>query len=282
MTALPSTGLHHNVPFEVYKTWPAVNVSTLKPIRKTPMHCRWAMEHPKESEELNVGSALHVACFEPARFEREFYLGKEEYNASTREGKAARSREEAEAAGRTYIRRKPGEAVDCDSLVAMQASLWTYRPSKRFLQMPGQCEVSAVWQDPETGLMCKGRFDKYVERSPVGPIVIDLKSTRDGSEWQFNKDVQKLGYAIQAAYYVWGLSVITGQTPMHVFLGCENVGPYAAFWGQIDAASMQTGRAEFRRCLDLYAECEMTGEWPGYSEKGRELSLPHWANEEAS
>lgn len=282
---VPSSGFHYGVPFESYRQWPAVNISTLKPITKTPLHCRYAMDHPRESDELNVGSALHVRCFESARFDKEFYVGQEEYNATTKEGRAVREREIAEAAGRTYLRRKAGDAVDCDSVIGMSAALWEYRPAKKFLEMSGQCEVSALWQDKETELMCKGRFDKLIPavNSPVKrPVLVELKSTRDGSESAFNRDLHKLGYAIQAAYYCWAVKEITGETPMHVFLGCENTPPYAPFWGTLDDSSLAIGATEFRRCLNLYAECAAMGSWPGFSEDVRILSLPVWAQRESA
>jgi hypothetical protein len=280
---LPSTGLHYGVPFETYRQWPAVNVSTLKPMRRTPLHCRWAMEHPRETDELNVGSALHVACFEPARFDKEFYLGREEYKLNTKEGKAVHEREIAEAAGRTYIRRKAGEAVDCESVLGMQHSLWAYRPSKKFLQMPGQCEVCAIWQDTETGLMCKARFDKLVPSANTPfkrPVIVELKSTRDGSEFGFARDVHKLGYDMQAAFYCWGIRVVTGEEPLHIFLGVENSGPYAAFCGALDDMALQVGKGDFRRCLDRFAECQVLDEWPGYTESVRTIRLPGWVEYE--
>jgi len=160
----------------------------------------------------------------------------------------------------------------------MQHSLWNYRPSKRFLQMPGQCEVSALWQDSETGLMCKARFDKLVPASR--PFIIELKSTRDGSPYAFNKDVHKLGYDMQAAFYCWGVKTITGDEPLHLFLGVENVGPYAPFWATLDDMALQVGASDFRRCLDAYAQCVATDDWPGYGEEVRKISLPGYITRE--
>jgi exodeoxyribonuclease VIII len=283
---LPSTGFHYGVPFEDYVKWDAVNISKLKPMADSPMHCRYEMDHPKESDEMDVGSALHVATFEPGRFEKEFYVGKEEYNASTNIGKAVKARELEEAAGRTYLRRNKGEAVDCESVEGMSASLHTHGPAKRFLEMAGQCEVSAIWKDPVTGLMCKCRFDKLTpkEASPFKRMVIvELKSTGKGQARmdRFGEQIKKWKYAPQAAYYMWAVKIITGEAPLHVFLAVENVPPYAANWGTLDDADLNTGSLQFRKWLNRYAECVKSGTWPGYSETPTPVfTMGSWANRE--
>lgn len=287
MSELPSTGFHYGVPFDQYRSWDAVNIHSLMPLDDSPMHCRYAKDHPKATTEMEVGSAEHVAVFEPARLEQEYYFGQEEYNASTKEGKAVREREMQEAAGRKYIRKKPGESVDCDSVTGMAAALWAFRPAKRFLEMPGQCEVSAIWQDPVTKLFCKGRFDKFIAKE-VSPfkrnVIVELKSTGKGKAKtaRFGKEIARWYYAAQAAFYMWGVETLTGESPLHVFLPVENIPPYAPNWGTLDDQGLQTGALQFRNWLSQYAECARSDRWPGYPEteggSAPKFYLPEWAN----
>jgi hypothetical protein len=263
---LPATGLHYGVSFEDYSAWDAVNISRLKPIDDSPLHCRWAMDHPKESDEMDVGSALHVRTFEPSRFDKEFYIGSKEYNATTKEGKALKSAELAEAAGRTYIRRKPGEAVDGDSVEGMSEALRSHARCRRFLDLPGQCEVSVLWKDESTGLLCKGRFDKLT--TTERPIIVEVKSVRGGHARidRFCKEVGNWRYHSQASYYCNAVKTLTGKEPLHVFLIVENVAPYAANWGMLDDERMVTGAELWRKWLDEFAECQKASKWPGYPE----------------
>lgn len=278
MNDLPSAGFHYGVPFDTYRAWPAANISTLKPIRRSGAHCRWQMDHPRESDECNVGSALHVSLLEPARFREQFFIAPE-YDGRTKEGKEIAARVQEQAAGRTVIRRKAGDAVDADDIAGMTESVWQHRGAAKLLRMAGQCEVSLLWQDPATGIMCKARFDKLIAASPR-PIILEIKTTRDARSWSFGKDCHTLGYADQAAYYCWGHEVIAKVAPLHVILAIENKGPWCAKLHCLDDAALQTGAREFRECLDIYAECQKSGRWPGYDEAIATLSLPMWANKD--
>lgn len=275
---LPSTGFHYGVSFDDYRQWPAANISTIKPIRKTPLHCKWAVDHPSHSAEMDVGSALHVSILEPARFEKEFFIAPE-YDGRTKEGKAVAAQCEIDAASRTIIRRKKAEsAVDADDVDGMAEAVWQFNAPKRFLEMAGQCEISALWQDPVTGLMCKGRFDKLITAKP--PIILEIKTTRDAGAWAFGKQCAEMGYAAQAAYYSWGHQVITGIVPMHTFLAIENKGPWAPKLWTLDNPDLQTGKIQFRNWLDEYAACQKSKQWPGYLDKVEVLTMPNWANKE--
>lgn len=274
---LPSSGLHYGVPFEQYRLWPAANISMLKGMKKTPLHCKWDMEHPRHSDEMDVGSATHIALLEPARFEKEFYIAPE-YDGRTKEGKAIAAECEQLAAGRTIIRKKAGEGVDADDVAGIVQSVRQHRVPSKLLDMPGQCEVSALWRDPQTGLACKARFDKLITSKP--PVIFELKTCRDADEWEFGKQSAKMGYAAQAAYYRWGHKIITGELPTHVFLAVENKGPWAPAVWTLDDQSLQTGTLAFRRWLDLYADCVKLNKWPGYPDMVQTLCLPAWANRE--
>ena len=288
-TPLPSCGLHANVPFDQYCEWDAVNIHSLMPMDDSPMHCAWDRSHPKSSPEMDVGSACHVAVFEPARLEKEFFFGREEFDGRTKEGKAAIAAEQEEAAGRKYIRKKRGDSVDCDSVTGMAAALWNFGPAKKFLEMPGQCEISALWTDPENGLLCKGRFDKLIPKE-VSPfkrdVIVELKTTGKGhaKTFAFGRECDKWNYAEQAAFYSRGLKILHGESPLHVFLVVENVGPYAPNWGTLDDASMQTGDLNASAWLREYAACVKTGKWPGYPELENgncpQFGLPPWRNKQ--
>lgn len=273
-SALPACGFHYGVPFDVYRSWPAANISTLKGMKKTPLHCKWAMVNPRHSDEMDVGSALHISILEPARFDKEFYIAPE-YDGRTKEGKEIAVACQEIAAGRTIIRKKAGDGVDADDVAGMAQGVRRFRAASRILDLPGQCEVSALWKDPVTGILCKARFDKLISKSP---IILEIKTCRDASAWHFGKQVAETGYAAQAAYYRWAHKEITGQNAHHVFLAIENKGPWAAALYTLSDATLQSGTLQFRDWLDGYAECLKTGNWPGYPDKVQELAAPEWFN----
>jgi exodeoxyribonuclease VIII len=61
-----------------------------------------------------------------------------------------------------------------------------------------------------------------------------------------------------------------------VFLVVEKKPPYAVAVYVLDPESIALGRAEYRRDLQLYAECKRTGVWPGYGDKIQTIGVPQW------
>lgn len=284
---MPSVGIHFGIPFDVYKSWDAINIHGLMPIDMTPAHCRYELDNPREATpEMEVGSAIHIATFEPERFDREYYLGTQEYDGRTKEGKITQAEELLAAGARKVIRKLANrDRVDADSVVGMSQALWHHKPSATFLKMPGRCEVSALWEDPDTGILCKGRFDKLIEPHGRVPqqIIADLKSTGSGmaDQFSFSKTIAKFYYDAQAEWYKWGVRTLTGKEPLHVFLVCENTAPYIPNWGSLDDISMQAGVGKFRRWLDLYSKCLKAESWPGYPDtidgNAPKFTLPKWS-----
>jgi hypothetical protein len=126
-------------------------------------------------------------------------------------------------------------------------------------------------------MMCKGRFDKMA-MFRNRQLIMELKSTRDASDWEFSKQVAKLHYEAQASFYRWGAQTITGEAPLHCIIAIENKPPYACSLYMLDDAALQTGANNFRQWLNLYAAAEKANKWPGYPDEVRVLSLPRWAN----
>jgi hypothetical protein len=270
----PSTGLHANVPYDSYAAWDAANISKLKAMRKSPLHCKYAIENPREeTEALLMGLALHAAVFEPAKFETGFAVIPK-FDRRTKDGKAAHEEAMRAAAGKTAINEELMGFVQ-----AMASSISNSRAASRFIAAPGQCELSVLWKDSSTGLNCKARFDKLATLSK--PVIVELKSTKDASPSSFAKDIANFGYAAQAAFYSDAHKIIHGTEASHVFIAVENQPPHAVAVYMLEDASIQTGRVEYRRWLDLYADCVRSAVWPGYPDKIQTLDMPIWAQRNA-
>lgn len=273
---LPAPGLHYGVEFSDYQKWDAVNFSRLKPIRGTASKCKYEIDHPKDpTPAMILGSSLHVATLEPARFESQFFI-RPECDRRTKEGKEIYAKAMAEAHGRLML--EDGEEIE--ALRAMAKVIQTNCASRLFLDCAGQNEVSALWRDAETGLMCKARFDRLLpsfDRLPgKPPVIVEIKSDRNAEPWAFGKTCDDRQYAGQAASYCHAHKMITGVRPAHIFIVVENTPPHDLQVHMLDDQGLQTGMLEYREMLNRYAECERTGIWPGYDEKINVLSLPKW------
>lgn len=280
--ATPTCGFHYGLSYAEYAKWDAINFSRLKPIRDTASKCRYEIDHPKEpTPSMVLGSALHVAILEPARFEALFHICPP-CDRRTIEGKEIFAKAEREAAGKLLIRQGDEAMGQVETVRGMAQSVLGLKAARPFISGAGQNEVAALWRDEETGLLCKGKMDRFLpEFSGLDgfPVIIEVKSTKDASLWGFSREVDNLGYAAQAACYCAAVKTIMGKMPVHIFIAVENFPPFDCAFHMTDDAAIQTGQRQYRQMLKRYAECVKKNEWPGYPDRVQVLSLPKYAHE---
>lgn len=266
-------GIHKGLTRREYESIEAVNQSILKHFAKTPAHAREYMIHPPEpTDAMNFGSALHCALLEPKRFETA-YVVPPKFDRRTKEGKDGWAQWENENRGKEILGFDEMEAIK-----TMAANCYNDPVAKSLLTSPGSNEVAVVWTDKKSGLRCKALLDRVT--SCVGyTVVVDIKSARDASELEFGRAVFRLGYHVQAAFYLEGLRVLAPSDRRFFFVAVEKVPPYCVALYELDDEAIRQGRALVRRYLDTYAECMATGVWPGYPSGVSPLSLPSWATE---
>ncbi len=142
----------------------------------------------------------------------------------------------------------------------------------------GRAEVSAFWNDTETGVLCKCRPDWVYPVADTGAILLDVKTYSDASPDEFRRQVARKAYHKQAAFYTDGYAQAARTDVLaFVFLAVETEYPYAASAVMLDEQSIDQGRYEYRTNVYTYARCIESGIWPGYSTGIETVSLPNWA-----
>lgn len=284
-------GIHPDVPAELYhqRVLGVVNSGALKLLAtKTPAHYRaWVDEVVDETEGETAakafGKALHCAVLEPDVFERTYIIAREHPYArvSDRLRNAKKPSQgtldaiaywdawEAEMAGRIEVSHK-----DATRLRGMAASVRSHPIAGKFFQ-GGTGEVTMIWTDPRTGLVCKARDDYWREDLWM---IGDLKSTEDASPRAFARSVVNYGYHIQNAHYTSGPQVLSGgDAPRFLFVGVEKEPPYAVGVYMLDADAEARGHELRDRAMDTLDRCLRDDEWPGLPPVVNTLSLPAWA-----
>jgi len=276
---LPACGFHYDVSFEEYTAWPALNWSTVKHMRGTASKCKYNLDNPQEATKaMKLGSALHVATLEPARFEGLFYIHPKT-DRRTREGKEEYAKMVAEAGSRLMIAQGESEHDELNRLQGMAKSVRSSRAASKFLDSTGRNEVSILWKDEVLDVYCKARLDKWIENlAPVNRgVIVDLKSCQSATDYHFGKDVVNRGYHGQLASYKAGVKAITGKDQIFVFIAVESEPPFDSITYIPDDDAVHKGLACYRECLTKFVECQKSGNWPGYDDKVHTLSLPKWS-----
>lgn len=169
--------------------------------------------------------------------------------------------EQARANGLT-----PLKADEVAEVQAMADALLTHPTAGPLLSGDGRPEQSLFWRDPDTGVVCRARVDWLPPVSASGRIInCDIKTCRDASQAEFDRDAGRLMYHAQASFYEDGLLTLTGaDSAASVWVAVEKDPPYLVAVHQLPSVDMIRGRGLNRRALRLYAECTASGVWPGY------------------
>lgn len=254
---------------EDYHRGPGVSCSGLKLIAdKTPAHYWQLYRNPawaqaRQSQALFVGSALHAATLEPDRFRAEYLVNPYPDRRGNRY--------------KEIVEGNPGKFIlsqeEAAWVVGMHRAMYAHPAAGALLRRVDDAELSAYAIDPSTGELVRIRLD-LITRDDV---IVDLKKTQDASPAGFARSVANYGYFMQDAFYRDVFQLAAG-TPARafVFIAVEEAPPHAVGVYSIDPEDVMRGRVRYRKALDLYAECNRTGIWPGYSDKIETLALPEW------
>lgn len=273
------SGIRSRVPVAEYRALPGTSITRLKELRRSPLHYRYALAHPKETTALRLGTAAHVAVLEPERFSSQFAIwsrrSEKTGNLCPKNGQWWESFQ-GENAGRDIITiDEAEEALDIQRAVRSDACALPYLDA-------GDPEVTLQWT--LRGRPAKGRAD-WLTNVEGEPVIVGLKTARDCRHYQFGGQAARLGYHLQWAYYHDGYEFIMKRPARMVEIVVENTPPYAVVVYRIPDDIIQQGRDEYLVLLDQLDECERKGQWPGPSIGEQFLTLPSWvyaANDDLS
>lgn len=266
-------GLYRGLAWSEYAAIDAVSHSTLKLFERTPAHAREAMLHPRASTATqSFGQATHAAILEPERFSRE-YTAAPKMDRRTKAGKSEWA--EFEEANKEKEIITADEFEQCQRMIEAVAA---HKIARELLASKGENELTVVWVDAETGLLCKGRLDRFVNFQGYA-VILDLKTTDNAEELPFLRSVVKYGYHSQGAFYLDGMDAVAKAERRFWNLAIEKSPPFAIRLFELGDASIEQGRRNYRRWLRAYKRCKETNEWPGYPDGLEELELPKWAFE---
>lgn len=276
----PKPGVYEGVDFDEYRSWAAVNNSSLGPMRHSPAHYHAALQSVREeTPALRFGTLCHAAKLEPLIVLERYTVMPDLTDGLRKDDgteysnpRASKAYKERVAAWRQANANKQEiSQAEFDDLIGISRALDDDARAHEWLRADGSAEVSIVWRDPATGLMCKGRIDKLLQASRMA---VDLKTTRDGSD--FERSMAKFGYARQAAFYADGLRELTGHPHWFAFVAVESSAPWAVRSALVAESALTAGRIEYRTALQAIAAGRKTHRWPGY-EQPEQWDLPAWA-----
>jgi hypothetical protein len=283
---VPEPGIYPDVEAHYYHRWEAASNSALSHLLRSPAHLRAALDHPKPpTEEQALGTAAHTLILESDSF-RDLYTVAEQCAAVTGKGEPCSNPGRVQIGGAwycgTHLKGKEG-ATDTRTVLApdawekvnrMAEAVLSHPAASVLLALAGDTEVSLVWDDPATGVRCKGRPDRLCGSER---LVVDLKTTTDAGREEFTRSIFKWGYHRQAAHYIDGLAAHEVAITDYVIIAMEKTEPFGVAVYRLKDDAVEAGRAQLRALLSTYRWCAERGEWPGYPTEIQDITLPRWA-----
>ncbi len=285
-------GLYRSLPEDSYHALPLCSYSRLKTlIQETPAVCREQMQTPTvATPDMILGSAVDCLTLTPKDFETRFVVP-DFCNAILSSGN--RKGEECRNPGKVLVDgswrcgshgkgglpdgREEISDEDMARCTAMRDAILAHPRAGKLIRAAGDHQLSAIFQEETTGVLCKLRVDKYI---PALRMVVDIKKTRAGfarrDRWQ--REMVRRGYHFQGVMYPRGLRALAlaAEHFVHIVVECEapfQVAVYRLF------PDPETEEKIWRRILHgmaQYALCEETGVWPAYSNDIEDIGLTGW------
>ena len=258
-----------------------INASALRAGRKSMLHMKAVIDGvaKEPTPAMLLGSALHAAILEPARFaemmrvapdvDRRTKAGKEEHAAFV----ASLPKGAIVLSGDDY------QAVR-DAQLAVNA---TIVPT---LLGAGESEVSIYWgeQWSDKVVGCKARLDwlGHLGGDPDMGIILDIKTTRDASPAAFSRSAAAYGYVHQAAWYMRAAARLNaiGQGPKiadYLIVAVEMEAPHAVGLYRVSGDDLKAADLDNLETLHRWAAACEANDWPGPTGSSiRTLNVPEW------
>ena len=283
---LSNEAYHHHAPYSEY-----LSSSQLKNYLKSPRYAKFRLDHPEEekSDALRLGSLFHdlMACL--AEFNGDWGKGftkwkggiatfappinpkpQPYYGATTKAYTEAYEKFLSDNQGKTVA-----HILETDLAGDMAHSLLnccgaTSEQVRKLLKWAKATEVSYFYET-EDGIKLKVRPDLLTKTKLVDWKTCSLDSLDEDS---IARQIIKYRYDVSLAMYQYVLHAIEGKWYAPILVFVQKQEPFDCVMCDIsewcyqydktyDVVTMGCGALEFRRLLDLHAECVRKNEWPG-------------------
>ena len=252
--------------FAAYRALPGYSGSTVRVIERSPLACKHRLESPITSNALTTGSSVHTVIETRGAFLDALAV----YPGAVRRGKEWDAFQ-ADNAGRAIVK-----ADEAEQLQSIWASVSAHPGATRYLNAPGESELSMTWADPGTGLPRRGRIDKLC-RLDGRAVLVDWKTTADSSPEGFARSFVKYGYGEQLADYRHAYELITGEVCDVVVVAIETRAPYEVAVYTVGDEILAQGLADAGRHLNQFFHALTTDTWAPRVPVEEPLLLPAWA-----
>jgi exodeoxyribonuclease VIII len=220
----------------------------------------------EETPAMRFGTIVHRALLEPDTYKEGFHVKPEKMRFTTKDGMAW----QGEHADLPIVTQTESEQID-----AMVSSVHCHPFAKRLLA--GCTPEQSLFVEDAHGTLRKSRLDALTK----GSTIPDIKTTESAALDQFERNVSRYRYHVQAAYYLDNCKLAGIDKQAFFFIVVEKVQPYLVRCLQLNSDVIEYGRNLYQRDIQIYRNCLESGQWPGWGDSYDEVALPSWEMKQA-
>lgn len=266
---------------EDYLADPGYGSGGIRALAESPAALHMERLVPRDSsEEMDFGTAFHMRLLEPRRYERHVVELDHDVSFATKEGKALRAAlsVERDLPEEELLFLKPRQVATLNLMLSGREAIEDAMGLDPFSE-PGDAECAYFWND-RGGVRGKALVDKEVTELHW---LLDVKTTRRSLEDRsLLRYAAEIGWAIQAAWYVRGVSRVRPgwEDASFAFAVFQTVPPFSVRFMPVPPETLRAAGRLVERALDHHAElleARASGKRPRDAVSGvLELRYPDW------
>jgi hypothetical protein len=212
---------------KAYFSDPRLNASTLKAwLNESPRRATWLMANGKTTDAMRTGTLVHEQLELCGKTPNHIVVSPyDDY----RKAEARTWRDDQLSIGKTPLKQN-----EFDKIAEMARMVWDECPNfvKEMIQDPASLRENEVYTEHHKSLE-----DLYHAASKT---IVDYKTTAKTTEDGFIRDAYKMGYALQAAFYLNNHP----EAERFIFVAVSSVEPYEVFVFEADDSFIAYGQSQ--------------------------------------
>jgi exodeoxyribonuclease VIII len=272
-------GIHTDISISDYhRNTSHISATSIKQAKKSLSLWKWNQTHPQESKlHFDFGNAFELALLDKGNFEKSVgILQSVAWVSKAMEEKpelkvpknsvcykAEESKFLSENEGKYIIPDVGDQSYEC--IEAMLESCYRDATIQKLIKNT-EYQLSLFWTDESTGINLKTRPDICKRKKNV---IVNLKTTNDGSPEAFSRELAKYDYPLQGAIEIRGCieSGLMPKVDNYFWLVLEKVPPYNATLYEFEYGDQQYSSDELDYLLGRIKRAREEGLYPGYSDR---------------
>ncbi len=218
----------------------------------------------KSTSAMDEGSAVHCRLGEPHLFARDFASKPKGMSFASKEGKAWKAANKE----KTIISAEFAEDLKTIEQKFLDSS------AAKYYEAEGDVEKSFFWdiEGNDRGGKCRPDWISKDRKT-----IVDLKTTISAERKSFQRSIINYGYHISAAWYMWGIELVTGIKPEEfIWIAIEKKAPFGIGIYKADPELLEYGSELCKEALTKINEWDRTNYYPSHTEGVESIGLPPW------